>query len=561
MKTKMIIAPTIPKGISETERKILQEKIDEVRKLNEEILSYKPNITVHNPRALVPTNIPIFDQYTNVHLTDDLIKEKQSDDPICFAIMEYQHNQNTNLIWTLPEYIIRYIKSGRFSIDNKGILKFHQKGNNLTVVPSALRCSIMKIAHNLMHQGSDRMEALIAQHYWWPKYYKDCKQYCKYCDSCQKSGKRSGYGRKIPKMKLFPATTPNEQVSIDIVGPLPVTKDKYRYIVSMIDKFTRYCILIPVKNIKSLTILKAFEHWVKFFGPPKKVLSDNGTQFTSEMFKSYNNYNETEQTFTTTYHPECNGQVERLHRWIEERLTLISCDTGKDFIDNIDDDWFDYLNIIQYTYNATPNKMTSYAPSELMIGRKIRLPIDPDPINPFDTTNTPAKYAKYMARRYQIIHNQARMRQAHYDKIRKRTYDKNKDDTTYQVGEFVLENISPRLTGNERKLIPNWVGPYEITQIFNNGANYRITDCQHGVESHVVSAKHLKPYHKAPTDDIPQQLMMEHTINKLHECRTMLTSISEANKYNKSIESMNKEIKMKTEEIKLNELYTYFMDM
>ena len=196
-----------------------------------------------------------------------------------------------------------------------------------------------------------------------------------------------------------------------------------------------------------------------------------------------------------------------------------------------------------------------------MTGRRIRLPIDPNPINPFDTTNTPAKYAKYMARRYQIIHNEAKMRQTHYDKIRKRTYDKNKDDTTYQVGEFVLENISPRLTGNERKLTPNWVGPYEITQIFNNGANYRITDCQHGVESHVVSAKHLKPYHKAPIDDIPQQLMMEHTINKLHECRTILATITEGNEYNKTIESMNKEIKMKTEEIKLNELYTYFMDM
>ena len=559
--TKLIIQPTVAqKGMTQSQRKELQRKIDEVKQLNEDILKWKPNTVTHNPNTIAPSNIPIFDQYTNEHLTDTLIRDKQINDPLCFAIMEYLHNQNTNLIWTLPDYLINYVKTGRFSLNRSNILTFKQQDKQLIVVPASLMRSILKIGHNTMHQGSGKLDSIITRNYWWPKYRKDCREYCKYCDSCQKSGKGGNRNAKKPKMKLFPSTQPNEQVSIDIVGPMPMTKRKNRYIVTMIDKFTRYCMLIPVHNIKSLTILQAFEHWIKFFGPPKYILSDNGTQFTSEIFKSYNRYNKISQKFTTTYHPECNGQIERLHRWIKERLTLISCDTGKDFIDNIDDDWSDYLNIIQYTYNGTPNRMTSFAPSELMMGRKIQLPIDPEPLNPFDATITPMKYIKYMTKRYQIIHNKAKLKQEYYDKIRKKSYDKNKNNSTYQVGDYVLENISPRLTGNEKKLIPNYVGPYEITQIFNNGANYRVTDCQHGTESHVVSAKHLKPYHKLENDDIPQSLMMKSVINKLNECRTNLTILSKPNQ-SKSLQDINKKILLKTEEIKLENLYIYFMDI
>ena len=568
------IADFIPENdISIEQRNQISENIRKVRVENEDRLENKPDYLTYNPRIFAPSSIPIFDHNSNSvpNITTEIIRDKQIDDPLCYAILEFLNNNNTNLLWDLPKYLLNYVKSGRYCIKDN-LLKFrsNQKDTNdnikyLTVVPGSLIPSILQLAHSYMHIGSGKMRQIIERDYWWPKYYVDCVKYCTHCDACQKGKKGSGRNIKYtPKIKLFPASQPNEMVSIDIVGPLPITKSRYRYMVTMIDKFTRYAMIVPVKNIKAMTVLKAFGKWITLFGAPKTLLSDNGTQFISAIMQSYTQKHGTEQRFTTTYHPECNGQIERLHRWIKERLTLICCDTGKDFINNKEDDWAEYLDIIQYTYNATPNKMTNFTPSELMIGRKLKLPLDTeDPINPFDMRNTPKEYVEYMYKRYKVIHNKARMKQAKYDKLRKIQYDKNKDDATYKVGEYVLEDITPRLVGNERKLVPNYVGPYEITQVFHNGANYRIVDCQHGVNSHVVSAKHLKRYRKLNEEDIPTEKMMNYITKRMYElCKTKRktddkTWIEEIFYSQSEIDRRDREMKMENQ--RLNGLFTYFM--
>ena len=89
----------------------------------------------------------------------------------------------------------------------------------------------------------------------------------------------------------------------------------------MIDKFSEYCMLISVKNIKT-TVLKALEHWITLFGPPEAILSDNGSQFVSALYKSYNNHNNKKIKYATSYH-QVMDRIERLHRWIKERLSLL----------------------------------------------------------------------------------------------------------------------------------------------------------------------------------------------------------------------------------------------
>eukprot|EP01083_Nonionella_stella_P264938 898055_1 len=144
-------------------------------------------------------------------------------------------------------------------------------------------------------------------------------------------------------MALFPCTRPFEQISVDIVGPLPITaKNGFRYIVTIIDKFTRFCKLVPVTNIKAITVLKAIDKWIDTFGPPSTILSDNGSQFTSAIYKAHMDRYGTKCKYSVPYHPECNGQIERLHRWMKERLALSAIDFNLDFVHG-DDDWSDYL--------------------------------------------------------------------------------------------------------------------------------------------------------------------------------------------------------------------------
>ncbi|MCP4989326.1 MAG: transposase family protein, partial [Colwellia sp.] len=66
---------------------------------------------------------------------------------------------------------------------------------------------------------------------------------------------------------------------MDIVGPLPTSHSHNRYIVSMIDSFSRYCMLVPVKSVTAMDVVHAIDRWITTFGPPKSILSDNGPQF------------------------------------------------------------------------------------------------------------------------------------------------------------------------------------------------------------------------------------------------------------------------------------------
>ena len=93
------------------------------------------------------------------------------------------------------------------------------------------------------------------------------------------------------------------------------------------------------------------------------------------MFAVYNKQHNIRQQFSSPYYPETNGQIERLHRWIKERLTLISVDLGCNFVDG-EDEWDDHIPLIQHTYNASTNKMTKSSPNAIIFGQDFKLPID-----------------------------------------------------------------------------------------------------------------------------------------------------------------------------------------
>jgi transposase InsO family protein len=261
----------------------------------------------------------------------------------------------------------------------------------------------------------------------------------------------------------------------------------------MIDRFSRYCLLQPVRDIKALTILHALEHWVSHFGAPQNILSDNGSQFIAEIFKEYNECNGTKLSHTTRYNPACNGMIERLHRWIKERLSLIAFDTGANFVDG-STDRSDFLPIIQSVYNNTQNRMTNFAPASIVFGRDfIRQPfINRDRYTP--SFDNPLEYNRWMVYRRAIINNEAITRTTHYDLERKRHFDKtHQSKVTFAVGDYVLHNIHDRLVGNEQKLQPNFVGPYEITSILDDGQLIVLQDLN-GSDTFKTNVKQIKPY-------------------------------------------------------------------
>ena len=248
----------------------------------------------------------------------------------------------------------------------------------------------------------------------------------------------------------------------------------------MIDKFSRLCMLVPAKNMKAMTVVEAIDKWFAFYGAPESVLSDNGSQFTSAIFRRFGKAHGVKLKLTTAYHPECNGQIERLHRWVKERLALIARDTNQNFLEHD----------IQHAYNTTTNQMTKYAPSEIIYGQKLPLQID-NSLGQLDDFEgkTPEEFIRYMATRRDIIIGNANDTQKKYDVIRKKAYDLQRKKTTLElkVGDYVYYDISQRYVGNRKKLTANFVGPWEVTQIFNDEQNVRLVDCgdpAHHVTTH-----------------------------------------------------------------------------
>ena len=467
-----------------------------IRAANDRIIRQKPSNPSYNKRLFVPSALPINDDYDINNISDEAVKNKQATDPILWAIIEYLTNNNKLAVSELPEYVYKFVCAGRYYLDETGLLRYKFQDKHSIVVPACLRYSVMRWAHGNAHHGFDKIIRRISGRFWWPKLREDVNVMVKTCRACQSVKKGRINPMNSGSIKTFDASEPFQLVSIDIMGPLPITSHGNRYIVSMIDKFSKFCLLIPVKDIKALSIIRAFERWICLFGPPEALLSDNGSQFVSEIFKHYTNSTGTKQKFASPYYPETNGQIERLHRWIKERLCLISVDLGLNFVDD-DDDWDDYLPLIQHSYNTTPNSMTSFSPNKILFGKDLKLPLDRINNTPIPR-QSPSEYIQAMTNNRLIVNNQANMHQKRYERARSKAYNKKRTDAIqYSVGDAVLIDVQRRLVGNAKKLRPTWIGPFEITE---NIDNKQFVCREIGNEENIqkVNLRQLKPYKISP---------------------------------------------------------------
>ncbi len=118
------------------------------------------------------------------------------------------------------------------------------------------------------------------------------------------------------------------RVGIDIVGPLPRTSQGNAYILVMVDYFTKWPEAVPIPNVKASTIARTF------IRAPQILLSDRGKQFTSKLFEQVNRYLGVKKDFTTAYHPQTDGLVERFNHTLVNLLAKAVKPTQRDW-----DEW------------------------------------------------------------------------------------------------------------------------------------------------------------------------------------------------------------------------------
>ena len=116
-------------------------------------------------------------------------------------------------------------------------------------------------------------------------------------------------------------TTPFQRVAVDIVGPLfPTTKRGKKYILTMVDVATRYPKAIALSNIDTITVAEALLSMFSDCGIPQEILTDRGTQFTSEMMSEVHRLLSIQKLTTTPYHAQCNGLCEKYNGTLKKNV-------------------------------------------------------------------------------------------------------------------------------------------------------------------------------------------------------------------------------------------------
>ncbi|GET03434.1 DDE-type integrase/transposase/recombinase [Rhizophagus clarus] len=198
-----------------------------------------------------------------------------------------------------------------------------------------------------------------------PQMFEDVRNYVKTCDKCQRHDKN----RRVEPLHPIKIGQSFDRVGMDIVGPLPQTKDGNKYIVVATEYLTKWPEARAIPDAKATSIVSFFyEHIICRHGCPKETLTDRGTYFVNDMLNSLCDKFGVKHRLSTAYHPQTNGLVERFNRTL--------CETLAKFANENKNDWNLYVSTALFAYRTRKHNTTRHEPFYLMYGRKTILPIE-----------------------------------------------------------------------------------------------------------------------------------------------------------------------------------------
>ncbi|UYV80030.1 hypothetical protein LAZ67_18001469 [Cordylochernes scorpioides] len=359
----------------------------------------------------------------------------------------------------------------------------------LLVVPENKKREIMKEYHNHMsngHLGVARTMYRIKSKYFWPSMLKDVSEFVKTCHLCQsRKGSNqlpSGLLQPIP-----PANFPFERIGIDFVGPLPSTKNRKKWIIVLTDYYTRYA---ETRAVSEATVREVSKFLVEDIflrhGAPQYLISDRGSQFTSNLMKEVMKTCKIKHCFTTSYHPQTNGLTERLNRTLINMLSM--------YVNTDQKNWDEILPFITHAYNTTIQETTGYSPFFLMFGREPTSLLDDRNISVDIDKDDYDEYIKHHLdkinrTRKLVINNTIKTQER-----MKKNYDKKHMERSYEPGELVAVWTPIRKIGKCEKLLRKYFGPYRILEKLSN-VNYLIEPKDNpGQDPLIVHVSRIKPY-------------------------------------------------------------------
>ncbi|GFX92513.1 hypothetical protein TNCV_710181 [Trichonephila clavipes] len=188
-----------------------------------------------------------------------------------------------------------------------------------------MQAELIKLIHENGHFSVGKAEQIVKQEFFIPNLTNVVKKVIVNCAPCilanKKTGKKEGFLNPISNESI-----PLSTYHVDFIGPLPSTNKSYQHIFTVVDAFTKFTWLYPVKTVSAESALEKLKQQQKTFGNPIRIISDRGSAFTSKLFHDYCDEENIQHLQIATGVPRRNGQVERIHRTLIPVLTKLSLD-------------------------------------------------------------------------------------------------------------------------------------------------------------------------------------------------------------------------------------------
>jgi Reverse transcriptase (RNA-dependent DNA polymerase)/RNase H-like domain found in reverse transcriptase/Integrase zinc binding domain/Chromo (CHRromatin Organisation MOdifier) domain/Integrase core domain/Retroviral aspartyl protease len=361
--------------------------------------------------------------------------------------------------------------------------------NNRIYVPNndALRLQLCRQTHDCPtagHYGRKKTLDLLTRDYSWPGMSNMVREYVRTCETCS----RNKTPRHRPYGPLHPLPIPKgpwTSVSMDFIVELPNSKGHDAVIV-FVDRMTKMAHFIATTTkatAKDLADL-FFQYVFSRHGLPEDVISDRGPQFTSRFWKRLLKLCGIERNLSTAFHPQSDGQTERVNQVLEQYLRI--------YCNYQQDDWTALLPLAEFTYNNTQHSSTETSPFYANYGYHPR-----HQMSILRTKINPA--AESYTERIHAVQKDLQINLQKAQETQKKYYDKYiQQGPGFTVGDkawLIRKNI--KTTRPSRKLDYRRFGPYRIVEIVGHSKQAYKLDLPATMQIHpVFHVSLLEPYNK-----------------------------------------------------------------
>jgi len=318
--------------------------------------------------------------------------------------------------------------------------------------------------HNAIngHLGINKtIKKLQELNIYWKNMRRDVISFIKSCPSCQKSRNTtkdilSEEVHVIENYEIF------EEVSVDYRINLPADVYGNTNILVVIDNFSKYVELFPVKEMNAEVTANCLLQVISRYGLIKFIRSDLGSQFIGDICSKLCDLMNIKQITTSGYNPQSNGIVERTNAEIKRHLQILINDK------DTQNKWSFSLPLIQRILNSTIHKSTGYAPAKIIFGDNINLDryLINDDVQPRLTTNVLPEYINNLINIQSKIKQQAQINLGTTldNRINKKSKGNNIMENKFKANELVVV-----INHNKSKLDFKWKGPFKvIKKLFGN---------------------------------------------------------------------------------------------